>query len=128
MNDDTAPSDYPAPKGRALSALTVDAVVSGDVEAADLRIHPDTLRAQAVVAEQHGNPQLGQNLRRAAELTSLSDAEILAIYDALRPGRSTRADLDAIADRLDQAAAPLCAALIREAAGLYERRGVLRAG
>lgn len=127
MSDDGAPCARPSPTGRPLDALTIDAVVAGDVGAADLRIGPDTLCAQAAVAEQHGNPQLGQNLRRAAELTSLSDAEILAIYEALRPRRSTRADLDAIADRLEHAAAPLCAALIREAADVYERRGVLRA-
>ena len=63
--------------------------MSGDLSPADLRVHPDTLRRQAEVAETHGNPQLGENLRRAAELTALPDDEVLAIYEALRPGRST---------------------------------------
>ena len=114
--------------GRPLGDLTLEAAVGGDLSPADLRIHPDTLRHQAAVAEAHGNPQLGENLRRAAELTALSDAEVLAIYEALRPGRSTRAGLDELAARLDAASAPLCAALVREAAAACERRGVLRKG
>ena len=77
------------------------------------------------VAETHGNPQLGDNLRRAAELTALPDDEVLAIYEALRPGRSTLAGLEAIASRLEAESAPLCAALVREAAEVYDRRGLL---
>jgi propanediol dehydratase small subunit len=46
----------------------------------------------------------------------------------LRPRRSTRAELDGIAERLDAANAPRCAALVREAAAVYERRGLLRGG
>ncbi len=91
-------------------------------------MHPDTLRRQAEVAETHGNPQLGENLRRAAELTALPDDEVLAVYEALRPGRSTAAGLAAVAARLESAEAPLCAALVREAAGVYARRGLLKPG
>ena len=112
--------------GRPLDELTLDAAVRGDLSPADLRIHPDTLRHQAVLAETHGNPQLGENLRRAAELTALPDDDVLAIYEALRPGRSTQAELGVLAARLDASAAPLCAALVREAAAACERRGVLR--
>ncbi len=112
--------------GRPMEDLTLEAAVRGDLSPADLRIHPDTLRHQAAVAEAHGNPQLGENLRRAAELATLPDDEVLGIYDALRPGRSTRAELDALAARLESGAAPLCAALVREAAAVCERRGVLR--
>ena len=50
---------------------------------------------------------------------------MLAIYEALRPGRSTLAGLEAIAARLEAADAPLCAALVREAAEVYDRRGLL---
>ena len=100
----------------------------GDLTPADLRVHPDTLRHQAEVAEAHGNPQLGENLRRAAELTALPDDEVLAIYEALRPGRSTAAGLAEIAARLEAADAPLCAALVREAAEAYARRGLLAGG
>ena len=54
----------------------MEAVRAGEVGVADLRIHPDTLEHQAVVASQHGNPQLAENLRRAAELTRLPDEEV----------------------------------------------------
>jgi propanediol dehydratase small subunit len=114
--------------GRPLEELTLDAAMRGDLQPADLRVHPETLRRQAQVAEQHGNPQLGENLRRAAELTALADDEVLAIYEALRPGRATGAALEALAARLDTAAAPRSAALVREAAAVYERRGLLRDG
>ena len=89
--------------GRPIEEITLDAAVSGELSPADLRVRPDTLRHQAEVAEAHGNPQLGENLRRAAELTALPDDEVLAIYEALRPGRSTAAGLEAIAVRLDSA-------------------------
>jgi propanediol dehydratase small subunit len=91
---------------------------------ADLRIHPETLGRQAVVAEQHGNPQLAENLRRAAELTRLPDDEVLAIYEALRPGRSTPAQLIELAASLDMRRLPRCAALLTEAADVYARRGL----
>ena len=55
---------------------------------------------QAEVAAAHENPQLAENLRRAAELTRLPDDEVLAIYEALRPGRSTPGQLTALAGEL----------------------------
>jgi propanediol dehydratase small subunit len=114
--------------GRPLDEITLEAAVRGDLSPADLRIHAETLRQQAGVAEVHGNPQLGENLRRAAELTAVPDDEVLALYEALRPGRSTRAELEAVATRLEAADAPLCATLVREAAAIYERRGLLAPG
>jgi propanediol dehydratase small subunit len=80
------------------------------------------------VAEQNGNPQLADNLRRAAELTALDDKEVLGIYEALRPGRSSPAELETIASRLESSEAPLCAALVREAAAVYGRRGLHNTG
>ncbi len=77
------------------------------------------------MAEAHGNPQLDETLRRAAELTALPDDEVLAIYEALRSSRSTAAGLESIAAQLEAASAPLCAALGREAAEVYARRGLL---
>jgi propanediol dehydratase small subunit len=100
--------------------------MAGELAAADLRIHPDTLRHQADVAEGHGNPQLAANLRRAAELSALGDDELLAVYEALRPGRSTGEELEELAARLEAAAAPLNAELVCEAAAAYGRRGLLR--
>jgi len=110
--------------GRPVDELTLDAVRRGEVGLADLRIHPDTLERQAAVAQQHANPQLAQNLRRAAELTQLSDEEVLAIYEALRPGRATPAELTTLADSLAARGLPGCAALVAEAAEVYARRGL----
>jgi propanediol dehydratase small subunit len=110
--------------GKAVDQLTVEAVRAGEVGLADLRIHPETLERQAVVAERHGNPQLAENLRRAAELTRLPDEEVLAIYDALRPGRSTPAQLTELAASLDARGLPRCAVLLTEAAEVYARRGL----
>ncbi|MGE5135502.1 MAG: diol dehydratase small subunit [Gemmatimonadota bacterium] len=110
--------------GRPVSELTLDAVRRGEVSVPDLRIHPGTLEHQAEVAHKHGNPQLAENLRRAAELTRLPDDEVLAIYDALRPGRSTEAGLTELAESLSARGLPRCAALVAEAAGVYARRGL----
>jgi propanediol dehydratase small subunit len=110
--------------GKPVADLTLEAVRAGQVSVADLRIHPETLERQAVVAEQHENPQLAENLRRAAELTRLPDDEVLAIYEALRPGRSTAAQLTALAGSLASRGLPRCAALVAEAADVYARRGL----
>ncbi len=110
--------------GKPVESLTVEAVRAGEIGVADLRIHPDTLEHQAVVAEEHGNPQLAGNLRRAAELTRLPDDEVLAIYEALRPGRSTAAQLTALAGSLADRGLARCAALVAEAADVYARRGL----
>ncbi len=112
--------------GRPVGELTLDAVRRGEIGVPDLRIHPDSLETQAVVAERHGNAQLAENLRRAAELTGLGDDEVLAIYDALRPGRSTPAELTELATSLAGRGLPRCAALLTEAAEVYERRGLTR--
>ena len=110
--------------GRPVESLTVEAVRAGELGVADLRIHPDTLERQAVVAAEHGNPQLAENLRRAAELTRLPDEEVLAVYEALRPGRSTPAQLIELAASLSDRGLPRCAALVTEAADVYARRGL----
>ncbi len=114
--------DVRALSGRAAADITIAAAASGQLSAADTRIHPETLRYQADVAEQHGNPELAGNLRRAAELALLPDAEVLAIYEALRPHRCTLTELDAIAARLQDAGARRCAALVREANQVYQQR------
>jgi propanediol dehydratase small subunit len=118
------PSRIRALSGKAVDQLTVEAVRAGEIDVADLRIHPETLERQAAVAQEHGNPQLAENLRRAAELTRLPDDEVLAVYEALRPGRSTPAQLTALAASLAARGLPLCAALLTEAADVYARRGL----
>jgi len=112
--------------GRDSSELTVDRLVRDELGPDDVRIHPDTLRRQADVAERHGNPQLAANFRRAAELALLPESEVLALYEALRPDRVTAEELEALAARLDALPAPLTAALVREAAEVYARRGLLK--
>jgi propanediol dehydratase small subunit len=114
---------------RALSGLqtgelTLEAVRRGELGVSDLRIHPETLERQADIAVAHANPQLADNLRRAAELTRLPDDEVLAIYDALRPGRSTPGRLAELAADLKERGLPRCASLLAEAAEVYARRGL----
>ncbi|GLL02839.1 diol dehydratase small subunit [Dactylosporangium matsuzakiense] len=112
--------------GRSIVELTVGSLHRGELTPDDVRIHPDTLRHQASVAAAHGNPQLADNLLRAAELTAFAEDEILALYEALRPHRSTAAQLSGLATSLESRAAPRCAALVREAAAVYARRGLLK--
>ena len=71
--------------------------------------------------------QLSDNLLRAAELAVLPDETILEIYAALRPRRSSAADLATWAERLDEWGAPVTAAFVREAARVYAERGLLAA-
>ena len=112
--------------GRDSDDLTLDRLARDELATDDVRIHPETLELQASVAEQHANPQLAANFRRAAELALMPESEVLALYDALRPHRATGAGLEALAERLEHVPAPLCAALVREAAQVYARRGLLR--
>jgi propanediol dehydratase small subunit len=111
--------------GRDVADLTVDRLAHDDIEADDVRIHPDTLERQARVAEDYGNPQLAANFRRAAELALVSEDELMALYEALRPHRSTADALSALAASYEAREAPLTAALVREAAEVYARRGLL---
>jgi propanediol dehydratase small subunit len=114
------------PTGKRIDDLTMDAVMAGEVGAEDLRIAPETLRLQAQIADSAGRQQLGQNFRRAAELTTLPDEKVLDIYNALRPRASTRQQLTEIADELESVySATLCAGLVRDAAEVYQRRGIL---
>ena len=114
--------------GKNLDELSLAGLVSGEVVHGDLRISPQTLIAQAETAEQAGYTALGQNFRRAAELTALEHKELLDIYEALRPGRNTKAQLMDLADHLEQnKKAPLNAALVREAAQVYYQRGLIQA-
>ena len=113
--------------GKSLNDITLDAIMSGAVKAEEIRITPQTLDYQAQIAESIHRPQLANNMRRAGELTNVPDARMLEIYNALRPNRSTKAELLAIADELEnQYGAKVCANFVREAAGVYEARDVLK--
>jgi propanediol dehydratase small subunit len=90
-----------------------------------MRATAETLRRQAEIAGAAGRQQLRAALERAAELTSVADDDLLEIYTALRPGRSTAEELERWAARLDELAAPLNAAFVREAASAYRARNLL---
>lgn len=105
----------------------LDGVRAGDVTMADFRITPATLQHQADVARRHANPQLAANFERAAELVEIPDDEVLGLYELLRPRRATAADLEEAAASLEARSAVRNAALVREAAAVYARRGLLKA-
>ena len=107
-------------------AISIDNIRRGEVTLEDIRIHPDTLEHQAQVAEAKDNPQLAANFRRAAELARLTDDEVLKLYEALRPNRSTEQELHAIAEDLSARGALINAELFRQAADVYARRGLVK--
>ena len=116
------------PTGRPLDEVTLAAAREGKLAVADTRATAETLGRQAEVARAAGREQLAANLERAAELTRVDDDELLAIYTALRPGRSTADELEAWAAQLDELGAPRNAAFVREAAAVYGERGLLARG
>jgi propanediol dehydratase small subunit len=112
------------PSGLGLDAVTLAAARSGELAADDVRATAATLALQADVARGAGRPQLADGLERAAELAGVPDEALLEIYTALRPGRSTTDELEAWAIRLDELGATRTAAFVREAAVVYEARGL----
>jgi propanediol dehydratase small subunit len=114
------------PGGTPLAEVTLDGLRAGRVDAADLRATPETLLRQAAVAHAAGRAPLADNLARAAELALVPDDEILEIYTALRPHRSTEDDLLRWATRLEEAyGAHQTAAFVRGAIPVYSRRKLL---
>ena len=93
------------PSGLALEEVTLESARAGSLVAADVRATSATLRRQAAVAR-------------------VPDDQLLAIYTALRPGRSTPAVLEDWALRLDDWDAPRTAVFVREAAVAYGERGL----
>lgn len=115
------------PTGKKLDDVTLSALMAGNISPEDVRITPETLEMQAQVAESCGRTRLAANMRRAAEMIAVPDVRILEIYNALRPYRSTKAELYAIADELEaQYSAKVTAALVREAADVGQARGRLK--
>ena len=129
-------SDYPlgskrpdlvtTPSGLPLADVTLEALREGRLAADDLRATPETLRRQSAVALAAGRKALADNLARTAELATIPRETILEIYTALRPHRSTPAELEEWAERLEgEFGAPLSAQFVREAAAVYAKRGLL---
>lgn len=115
------------PTDRSLDELTLEGVMSGKVTNNDLKIRPETLYMQAEIAEDANRKAFARNLRRAAELIAVPDEKLLEIYNALRPNRSTKEELLAIADELEtKYNSVINSKLVREAAEVYEKRNILR--
>ena len=113
------------PSGTPLDRVTLAAARTGAIAHDELRATPETLLRQADVARAVGRAQLADNLERAAELTAVPEDEVLAVYTALRPGRSTAVELEEWATRLDERGATRNATFVREAAAAYAERGLL---
>ncbi len=112
--------------GRSLDELTMEALRAGRLTAEDFRISREQLNEQAAAAEVGGYRQLAESLRRAAELTGLPNERVFEIYNLLRPGRATGAQLEELANQLEGQSMPRVAAFIREAAAAYSRRGIAK--
>jgi len=116
------------PSGLPLDDVTLAAARDGQLAATDTRATAATLELQAEVARAAGRAQLADGLERASELTRVPDDELLAVYTALRPGRSSAHELESWAARLEELGAPRSAAFVREAAAAYTVRGLAKDG
>ena len=136
MSDKLDIEDYPlsekrpeliaGQRGKNLSDITLDALVSGEVQMEDLRITSEALHYQADIARAAGRPTLGENFERGAELVAVPEDVIMQVYELLRPGRAAEKSVLLEAANLlrrDYGAAKL-ADFIEEAADVYERRGL----
>jgi propanediol dehydratase small subunit len=113
--------------GVAFDRITLEAVRAGEIDSDDLTVAGETLVLQARVAENAGYHQLGENLRRAAELVDIPNDRLLRIYEALRPRRAGYGELIALAEELEtQYAAGANARFIRQAAEAYRAGGMLK--
>ncbi len=113
-------------RGLALQDITLASVLAGYVTMEDLQITAHALQDQADIAQDAGRATLGLNFQRAAELVDVPQEVIMSTYELLRPGRalSKQSLLDRAALFADRYNAPVIAAYIREAAEIYEKRGL----
>jgi propanediol dehydratase small subunit len=124
---ETMPEKIKSASGKSLDELTLEGVINGTLTAADFRITKETLELQAQVADSVNRKTFGMNLRRAGELIPVPDARLLEIYNALRPYKSTKAELYAIADELINVyGAKVSGNFVKEAADVYEKRNRLK--
>jgi len=116
------------PGGVPLAEVSLDALRAGRLGGEEIRATPETLRMQSEVARAAGRLPLAASLDRAAELATVPDDLLLAVYTALRPGRATAAELESWATLLAGHGAEETAAFVREAAEAYAERGLLSNG
>lgn len=130
-------ADYPIAKkhpewiktktGKTLEDITLSNVMNGSLTPDDLKITPAILKAQGEIATSAGRKTISRNFERAAELTVVPDERVLAMYNALRPYRSSKQELLEIADELENKySANISANYFREAANHYEKRKKLK--
>ncbi len=112
--------------GKRLEDITIEEIKKGNVTADDIKISKEMLKKQGQVAKENDNPGLAKNFERASELVDVPDEIILAMYNKLRPNRSTKLELVNLAkELLEKYNAANCAKLVLEAAEIYEKRGIL---
>ncbi|MBK5260946.1 MAG: diol dehydratase small subunit [Peptostreptococcaceae bacterium] len=137
MNKLNAKTDYPLYEkkpelikthtGKPVDDINLKNILSGKITPADCRISAETLEYQAQIEDSVGNPQVAGNFRRAAEMTRIPDDRILSMYNCMRPNVSTKQELLDIAIELEtEYDATINAALLREAATVYESRNMFR--
>ncbi|MCY6381876.1 diol dehydratase small subunit [Hoeflea prorocentri] len=120
-------SEITTKSGRPLEELGIEQVSSGQVDSDDVSVSAETLELQAAFARESGYAEVAANLTRAAEMTRIPNSEILEIYEALRPGRSTYYELLSVSQRVaSMYSAQHTAAYIREAADAYRDTGMLK--
>jgi propanediol dehydratase small subunit len=118
------PSTIRSRSGRSLDELTIEAVRKRTLAINDFAISRAQLEAQARAAQADGHPQLAESLRRAAEMTALSNERVMRIYEMLRPGRASGDELARLAGELAALGMPRLAAFVAEAADAYRARGL----
>lgn len=125
---ETRPEKVLGHRGKSVEALTLNAVLGGDVEMEDLRITPQALLQQAQIARSVGRAALADNFERAAEMTKVPQQEVMEIYELLRPGRaaSKQVMLDAAQRVKTEYNAALLCDFITEAAEYYHKRGLFK--
>lgn len=112
--------------GKKLKDITLEEIKNGNISADDIKISKDILYKQCLVAKDNNNEALARNFERASELVDIPDEIMLKMYNKLRPNRSTKAELLAMADELlHKYKSVNCANLVLEAAEIYEKRGIL---
>jgi len=113
--------------GRPLEELDLQRILGGQVGADDVSVSDKTLELQAQFARRAGYHEVAENLERAAEMTRIPNDEILEIYEALRPGRSTYYQLLSLSQQIiSMYAAEYTGAFVREAAEAYRDTGLLK--
>lgn len=112
--------------GKKVSDITLDEVRKGHVTADDIKISKEMLGKQGEVALAAGSKPMARSFARAAELVDVPDEVILQMYNLLRPNRATKQQLQDMANTLRTTYGAVdCAALVEEAADIYEKRGIL---